>query len=277
MRWRCSIAALVAAVACDRPSPLIICHNANCVEPETSRDDTLDALSDGLALRYDGRPTLDGVEWDTLWYATESRCLFAHDLESDASVPAIRAAQTISDYLATTDFVSWNGDRFYVFIELKRIVKGGSDDHTPEQLTAHAECALDALDVILAGASMRGHRLTVGFTSEAPALLAALTMRPRWPLYAGSPDLELMLVGDIWHPYTSSTPELADYTVPLQAIEYHPDFVTATQRETYRSLGLESVQYQFVTTPESLDSIERWRPDFVLTNEAYLLRSWCER
>lgn len=276
MRFRSSVLALIALVGCDRPSPLVICHNANCVGPDTAHDDTLGALTEALALRYDGRPTLDGVEWDTFWYGAESQCLFAHDLGHDITTPASSAAQTIAGYLAGTDVVAWNGERFYVFIELKSSV-GNGDAHTPEQLVAHADCALDALDVIVAGATRRGHRLTVGFTSELPALLATLTTRPRWPTYASTPQLELMLVADIWHPYSSATPKLSEYTVPLQAVEYHPDFVTAAQQETYRSLGLARVQWQYVTTTEAVDSIQRWRPDFVLTNEAPLLRTWIER
>jgi hypothetical protein len=40
---------------------------------------------------------------------------------------------------------------------------------------------------------------------------------------------------------------------------------------------MQLVQWQFATTPESLDAINRWEPEFVLTNEAQLLRGWSER
>jgi len=279
MRLRCSWLVVLATVAaCDRPQPLIICHNTNCVGPDTTRDDSLPALGESLALRYDGRPAIDGIEWDTLWYGAESRCIFAHDLANDTSTPATAAAQVIGDYLASTPDAAWNADRFHVFIELKGSVGAGFDDpHTPAQLIAHAECALDALDLIYAGAQVQGHRLTVGFTTSVPALLATLIASPRWPSYQNQPDLQLLLVGDIFLPYSSAVPELSDYTVPLQAIEYHPDYMTEIKRETYRSLGMELVQWQYLTTPESLDAIERWQPRYVLTNEAVLLRGWTER
>lgn len=262
--------------ACDRPRPLVLCHNVNCVSPDTSRDDTIPALEESLALTFDGRPALDGVELDTFWFGAESRCLLAHDLNGDTTTPASHAARVIADYLAAAARASWNGERFYVFIELKPHVGPAFDDaHTPAQRSAHVACALDVMDTIVAGARAGGHRLTVGFTSSAPLLLETLVQPPRWR-DAGDDDLEVLLVGDIFLPYSAAVPELTEYHVPLDAMEYHPDFLTEGRYQTYRSLDLELAQWSLTTTPEALDAIRRYSPRWVLTNEALLLRRWIE-
>ncbi|NVB83913.1 MAG: hypothetical protein HOV81_36395 [Kofleriaceae bacterium] len=269
---------LLALVACERPSPRVICHNANCIAPSAERDDSLPVLDESLALTYGGLPLVDGVELDTFWFGAESRCLFAHDLDHDTSTSAVVAAQHVADHLASTDRPAWNGERFYVLVELKANVADPYDSfHTPEQRALHAECALDVLDTVLAGARARGHMITVGFLSSAPALLRELVARPRWSAYDSAPDLERMLIGDIFAPYSSVVPELSDYEVPLDGMEFHPDFMTRTREETYRALGLELFQWSFVMTPEAFDSLERWEPAFVLTNEARLVRNWIER
>jgi hypothetical protein len=275
MRTLCSLVFVIGA--CDRPQPLVLCHNANCVAPDVSRDDTSSALRESLALTFDGAPVIDGIELDTFWFGAESRCLFAHDLDGDTTTSAAAAAQLIADHLATTSRASWNGERFYLFVELKGFVGESFDDrHTPMQRELHADCALDALDIVVAGARSGGHPITVGFISIEPPLLEALTARPRWPTYAAAPDLELMLVGDIFAPFNAIVPTLADYKVPLDAVEFHPRHMNAQHREAYRALDLDLVQWSFVTTTESLQSIERWEPRFVLSNEALLLRRWIE-
>ncbi|HEY5925699.1 MAG TPA: hypothetical protein VIV11_28630 [Kofleriaceae bacterium] len=275
MRTLCSFALLL--VACDRPQPLVLCHNANCATPDISRDDTLDALAESLALTFDGKPVIDGVELDTFWYAAGNGCLFAHDLNGDTSTPASAAAQLVADHLATTPRASWNGERFYVFIELKGFVGESFDDaHTPAQMEMHADCALDTLNLIALGADAGGHALTVGFISIEPRLLQALTDRPRWDGVAADPKLEVLLVGDVFAPFHPVIPDIADYKVPLDAVEFHPRHLNAQHRETYRALGIDLVQWSFITTSESLASIERWEPKYVLTNEAPFLRRWIE-
>src|SRR5688500_3488493 len=82
-----SLAAAAALAGCvDRPRDTrVMCHNANCVGPaDPSRDDRLDSLAASLALTYDGRPLLDGVEIDVFWHGASARCLFAHD-QNDVS------------------------------------------------------------------------------------------------------------------------------------------------------------------------------------------------
>jgi|SRR5687768_3651264 len=273
MRAICSLALVLAA--CDRPQPLVICHNANCATNDVTRDDTLEALEDSFALTWQGRPVLDGMEWDTFWYAAESRCLFAHDLNGRTDLSPNDAANVIAEYLRTTPVASWNGERFYMFIELKGFVgESFTDAHTSGQRQQHARCVLDALQIIVDGARAGGHQLTVGFVAGVPALHEAVRDRLVGSNFIGQPDIEVMLVGDIFGPYSSLVPELRDYTLPLGAVEYHPDYMTEQHRETYRSLGIQLVQWSFVTSVEALDAIERWEPEYAITNEALLLRRW---
>ncbi len=278
MQVRSSVLAAVLVTvltACERPQPLVICHNANCASPDADRDDTLPALAQSLALRYAGRPVFDGVELDTFWYRAGRRCLFAHDLEGDTSSSPAEAATLLAEYLATTDVPAWNGERFHVFLDLKAHVTESYDDlHTDEELVAHAECALDAVDTIAAAARGKGHALTIAFISGRPRHLEIVRDRPRFQ-QAG--EVELLLIGDIFAPYSDLVPDLADYRIPLNAVQYHPDFMTDVQRETYRSLEIDLVQWSFVSTIEAFDALEKWEPTYVVTNEAELMRRWIER
>ena len=81
MRSSLVVAALLVA-ACDRPDFEIVCHNANCVEPQDpDNDDTILALRASLALGE----TIDGIEMDLLVH--DGRCLFAHDTdEADTGI-----------------------------------------------------------------------------------------------------------------------------------------------------------------------------------------------
>jgi hypothetical protein len=277
MRAACSLVVLAALGACEHHQPLLICHNANCISPDTTRDDTVGALRDSLALTYEGLPALDGMEIDTIWYGAESRCLFAHDLVHDTSTPATDAADVIADYLATHPRASWRGDGYSMFIDLKpHVGPEYSDAHTPEQRVDHAECALDIAERVIAGARTGGHDITFGFISAKPQLLEALSAQPRWATLSAEPGVAMQLVGDIFLPYSSVVPDIADFE-HLDAVEYHPDFMTVEHRETYRSLGIDLVQWSFVTTTEALDAIDYWEPKFAITNEATLVRRWTER
>jgi len=117
--------------------------------------------------------------------------------------------------------------------------------------------------------------MTFGFVTGSPELPEALSARPRWSSLSAEPDVELLQIGDIFAPYSSVVPEIADYK-HIDGVEYHPDFMTLEHRETYRSLGIDLVQWSLVTTSEALDAIDRWEPRFALTNEAILLRRWAQ-
>ena len=72
---------LAGLLGCDRARPILICHNANCVEPaDPEADDTIESLRASLALEWAGKPAMDGIEIDLIWDRIGDRCLFAHDL-----------------------------------------------------------------------------------------------------------------------------------------------------------------------------------------------------
>lgn len=269
---------LVALAACSRPSPLVLCHNANCVGPDTEHDDDLPTLQRSLAQTYDGLPALDGAEIDTFWWGAESRCLFAHDLSHGTDVSANDAAMVIAAYLAAHDRVTYSGERFTMLMELKpNVGESFSDAHTPEQYAQHATCLLDAIDIILAGARTKSHAMTFGVLTGAPDGLRALAADPRWAALGAESDVETMLIADIFAPYSSVVPHLSDFDgVQLDAVEYHPDFMTVSKREAYRSLGLDLIEWSYVPTSETFDAIEKWEPPYVLTNDALLMRRWID-
>ena len=276
MRAVCSLV-LVACAACERPSPLVICHNANCASPDASRDDTPGALAESFALSFEGRPVIDGMELDTFWDGAGSRCLFAHELGHSDSIPALEAADLVAQHLEDNAVVSWNGERFYAFLELKGYVGESYDDrHTAAQFVEHATCALDAARLIADGARRGGHEVTIGFIAGVPRHHATLVEQDAWDVLEAEPHVELILIGDIFAPYASIVPELSDFTVPLDVAEYHPDYMTAQHRETYRSLGIELAQWSFVSTTEAFAAIQRYEPKFAISNEALLLRRWIE-
>src|SRR5690348_559455 len=134
----CRVSVLVVCAlvtACDRPDVKAICHNANCFGPtDPHTDDTLPALDAALALEYDGRPAIDGIEIDSFWVGDDARCVFAHDLDEPRTTPAQDAATTIAAHFARTGPISYSDDPFYVFIELKsHVAKDKSALHSPEQ------------------------------------------------------------------------------------------------------------------------------------------------
>src|SRR5687768_15296799 len=157
----------LAAPSCvDRPkSTWVMCHNANCVgPPDPERDDRLESLSESLALTYEGRPLLDGVEVDVFWHGAGGRCLFAHDEESaPRSADATAAGQVIADYVRQPGPRSFNGQIFAIRMELKGFVGGLGDEHTDEQARLHAECALDLFELYRQAALESNNAIVVIF------------------------------------------------------------------------------------------------------------------
>jgi hypothetical protein len=266
-------------VACTRPDPLLICHNANCAgPPNPSQDDTIDALRSSLALRHDGRPLLDGVEIDVFWHAAVRRCLFAHDLERADSPEAMEAAQVIASYLGSRDDIAWNGDRFTIRMELKGFV-GTSyrDEHTEAQAREHASCALDLLDVFDEAAERESRRLVVVFDSSSPRVLRALTAHERWPGKRRGQRVELRLSAD----FVDSTPsglalqKLSSFP-PVDDVVFHAGWIDDGHYQAFLSMDVDMTLWMFSATAEAFDAIERLDPDAVLTSEAPLMRRWIE-
>ena len=274
-----AVASTASLVACARPDPLVICHNANCAgPPDPSRDDTLDALRASLALRQDGRPLLDGVEVDVFWHAAASRCLLAHDLERGDAPDAMEAAQIIAEYLGSSGDIAWNGDRFTIRMELKGFV-GASyrDEHTSADAHEHATCALDLLDVFDRAAERESRRLIVIFDSSSPRVLRALTAHERWPSSRRGQRVEVRLSAD----FVDSTPsglalqKLSSFP-RVDDVVFHAGWIDDAHYQAFRSLDLELTLWMFSATGETFSAVERLEPDAVLTSEAPLMRRWIE-
>jgi hypothetical protein len=272
--------ALAAAGCVDRPKGTwVMCHNANCKgPPDPERDDRLESLNESLALTYAGRPLLDGVEIDVFWHGAAGRCLFAHDLASaPSSVDARAAAQAIADYLRLAGARSYNGRIFAIRMELKGFVGGLSDEHSDEQASLHAECALDLFELYQDAAVDSNNQIVVIFDSSAPKVLRALVERPRWPGRTASGLVQVRLSAD----FVDSTPSglagqrLEEFPA-VDDVVFHAGWINDAHYQAFRSLDLDLTLWMFSATVETFDAVERFEPSAVLTSEAPLFRRWLE-
>ncbi len=273
MRRLCS--ALAIAAGCARPDPLVICHNANCAgKLVVHRDDTLSALRRSLEIEVDGRPAFDGIEVDTVWIAREDRCIFAHRDRGGADA-ASAAGDAIAGYLLAAERATWNGELFVLKIELKPVVGPDLQQHDAGQEILHADCALDLAATVSAAAAAAGVELEVIADSSDAGLLRAVAARPAWGDF---PRRRLSADFGAPRPFTPDTPRLSDLEgVPLDLIEFHPDWSNEAQIEAFRSLDVDFVLWMFSVTPEILAAIRAYDPAYVNTGEAELLRRWLER
>lgn len=273
-----SALAALALAGCDRPDPILLCHNSNCAGAvDLSRDDTLPALRESLALTVEGRPAIDGTELDVVWDAASGRCVFAHEPpESDAPAPDIDAAVgEIVQYLEQPGDISWNGARFYVKLELKGIVTRDGRRHTAAERDLHADCALAQLAALDDATVRTGRALEVILDTADPALLDALTARPGWPPTPASADLRVRLSADFGAPapFGSDSRPLGEFS-DVDIVEFHPRWTTDATYQAYLSLGVDLNLWMFSATTETFAAIERFEPDYVNTGEALLLRRW---
>ena len=259
------VASWLAIAACDRPTPRLICHNANCAGPvDSDRDATLPALEASLALRHDDRPPFDGVELDLFWHGAAGDCRFGHDF-TDVAPLAAAAADRVSAYLEATEVATWDGAPFQLFLDLKEL------DARPDdaQRSGHAACALD-----VATALVDRHAVEVVVSSKVPALLAAVRAEPRF-------TASIRLAGDLGipRPLGAETRPLGAYgeALGLAVMAYNAEYMTQPQYQAVRALELALAQWMSTTTIEALDAIERYDPVYVLTSELPLVRSWLER
>lgn len=245
---RAALASLVLFAACERPRPLVICHNANCTgDTSPSRADTIEGLRAALALEYDGRPLIDGIELDIAWDATTARCTFAHDLES---------APTRADIITAVDeILAWATTTQHPLIVVLDVKTG------PEPALL-AACAADAADRLYGV-------VTVFLSSADPDLARRLAdEQPIVPFLAGfaSP-----------RPLGSAVP-LADFEgIELFGVSAHPRWLTDQQLVAMRDAGLAIFLWTHILTDETLDTIERFEPHAVGTDDVELLRAWIER
>jgi hypothetical protein len=251
--------------------PIVICHNGNCANTG-KEDDSMEALAESLALTWDGRPSYDGVEIDTFLFFNaefgDSVCLFAHDdskPENDA-VPR-RAAELVNAQLKK-DVPSWNGERFYLKIELKPTVAGGDFFHDGDQLRQHAECALDMAQVAVAGARVP---VTVIFDSTAECLhnelQNLLAHDPAFGDFVDNQNIEI-LFSEAVTPTRKCTPP-------------HIDIRTFFVRD-WHDTEVESMRPAMVwldahsENTETLKIIRHLRPEYVATSAVQFVRGWVE-
>lgn len=273
-------AACLIACACSRPNPLVICHNANCAgPPDPSQDDTIASLRESLAVRVEGRPAIDGVEIDVFWHGGQGRCLFAHDLGQPDPVPATDAAREIAAWLEAPGRVSWNGERFFIRMELKgHVGESFFDKHTEAQAWAHTGCALDLLEIFEQGARAGDRRIVVIFDSSAPKLLETLVQQPRWSRRDPTSRAELRLSADFVDsmPTGLALQKLSEFP-RVNDVVFHAGWITDGHYQAFRSLDLDLTLWMFSATSETFSAIERFQPEAVLTSEAPLVRRWIER
>lgn len=270
-----------ALAACTQPHPLVICHNANCVEPtDPERDDTLPAFRESLALQDNGRPVIDGIELDSFWRGADNVCLYAHDVSNFAeNTPATAPAEELALHFARNQRITFADDtEFVALLELKSFVSANTKDrHTPEQRILHARCAWDIYKIISDAAVANRHKVVVEFQAFAPELLRAVmdTAPPR----AMTPTpYTFGAIQGLPSPLDDQTRPLSDYTgIPITDIQFHPLFMQDAQHEAVLRAGAKLSFFWFSTTTEVFAAIRRFEPDAVDTSEARLMRRWIER
>ena len=278
MRIISSALVVVAFAACDRPHVLLICHNSNCAEPTNpEEDDTLSALNESLALTVEGKPAIDGIEVDLFWRASDDTCIFAHDLGTAGNDLATQAADAIAFHITTASQLTFSGDDFQMFVEVKDTVDADKKvHHTPEQRVMHAACAWDFYTRIEQAAAARGVEIDFFFGSFGPEMLKEVIAQtppgipanqlPRYESYYGVP-----------RPLDPETRPLSDYAgLPISLVEFHSQWITDNAWEAALAQNLEVAFFMFDATVEHFAAIEQYEPTMVNTSEAILMRRWLE-
>lgn len=273
------------AVACDEQrSAILICHNSNCARAtEPNRDDTLASLRESLALRYQGRPVIDGIELDSLWVAELGGCYFGHDFATLGADPptGLDAAQLLVEHFAQpTDFISWGGNRFYTKIELKEIVTAAGATHDAEQVQQHAGCVLEIAEALISAARDNGRELELQFESWNLALIRAVVADARWPGKEPYPGISLRLVAPSESPdlvpedLTSLRSEADDLGIDI--LSFHTSRYPTHQRQSYYALDVDLMLWMLDASLETFHVIGIYKPKYVVTSEALLFRRWLE-
>lgn len=276
---------LAAACGASEWEPRLICHNSNCVEPpQPDADDTLEALDASLALSDGhGVPLVDGVEIDTFWFGAEARCIFAHDLENAARLPARAAVDRLLAHLRTLRAagrpLTRSGGPFVLFVELKgHVGPAKSELHDDAQRAAHADCALELLDALAGPAQLEQLPVELTFTSFEPSLLREVRARLDARGWSDGERLTVRTGAILGLPYPldSQTRPLEDFDsrTGVSMVTAHPHWVSQAQRQGFDSRGLELGYWMFSAVAETYAALERDRPRYVTTNEARTLWRW---
>ena len=287
----CFTAAIAAlSIGCvDDYQPIVICHNANCVEPTAPEEDsTMETLVASLELFDEerGRPFVDGMEIDTFWWGEEGQCLFAHDLDHpERAVAADHAVDHINAVLserAEADIpLTRSADRYTILIELKGHVAPSKEAaHTAEQLADHAACGIDMAQSLIASADDHQYQVEVVFMSFAPALLQGLFDDPRYSdLQAQEHPVALTILQGIPRPLDIQTIPLDEFPddIGIDRVSVHPHWTRDPAYEVFRSRELELGYWMFNIVPETLKAIKVHRPHSITTSQAPTLAGWLDR
>ena len=281
--------AMVVTGCVDEYDPVVICHNANCIEPTSPEEDSsMETLEESLRYMDEalGRPVVDGMELDTFWWGEEGQCLFAHDLDHpERAVEAQEAMDLINQVLAErVDAgipLTRSSPRYTVLIELKgHVGPSKTEAHTEEELVAHAGCGISLGQSLIDGANARGYEVEVVFMSFAPALLEALFDHPGYPgLREQGHRVRLTALQGIPRPLDIQTVELDQFPerIGIDMISAHPHWARPALYHAAESRGMEMGFWMFNIVPETLRAIEVHRPGYITTSQAPSLTSWLER
>jgi hypothetical protein len=273
---------LLLAVGCDRrPQAILMCHNSNCAHAtDPVADDTLASLDDSLALEYQGRPAIDGVEIDTVWDAAASRCLFAHDFDKDRVETAMEATERVALHLLRTGPVAWEGNRYHVKIESKGTVTADGDVHSAEDLAAHHACVLDMMDRLMEAALAGERELDILIEAEKVEFVRTLTAHPRWPGKQPAPAVRVRLVANVKSsglmPSDLVSLTGGDQPDGIDVLAFHSTRFPDGQQQAYEALEVDLMLWMLDTTLETFYAAEVYHPAYVNTSEAVLLRRWME-
>lgn len=267
------VGAIIAFGGCDRPAVAIVCHNANCGQPfDPSRDDTLAALDESLALEHEGRPVIDGVEIDLLWSAEVQACFFAHDHTQPDPESAALVAEVLAAHLEGPHAITSGGGPFTLKLDLKPEVDGSGARHSRADGDGHVACALDVFLTLRDAAQRGGRQLATYFDSESPELLSLLRSHPAWPTLP-LPGIEVKLSAAFMVPGVTGA-LLGDFGVALDAVSLHPDWINSAQRNALNARNIELTLWSRSLGPRQLRAVADLEPSFVSTSDAVRLRRW---
>lgn len=245
-----TMAIVNATTGCNRPSPVVICHNSNCTGAlDPDRDDTLAALEQSLAL---GPAVLDGVEVDAVWQA--GACHFAHEAGHRDAPLLAEPLHLIVEYLQQQGSPH-SGAAFTLLLELKSSSEADAD---------LGKCAVQALDIFRPLAA----------TMPIEVLVSSFDQKVLGSLALAHED-------DLLHPKVGA--ELGT-TTKLSTINRHLDFVSTTPDAllspafaSYRDQGFEVALWNEQVTPQFLDAVQFHTPQYVSVGEAAMMRGWIGR
>lgn len=266
--------ALVGCADVERVAPRLMCHNSNCAHSDPTRDDTLEALRESLALQLDGRALIDGTEIDLIWEPTARRCAFEHDLADAATAPDPReAVDLVAAYLRDRrDRASWNRTEFALKLELKVGAAPDARPLEPDEAVALAQCAVDLAERAEAAASDAGLRIAVMFESQEIAQLRALSQTRGWVAEKVGPRRPRQLVVDGWREVDGLVPEIGVITLGWKE-------ASDGDHERYRmerDRGVDLMMWVHDANEEALAIFDYVEPAYINANEAPMLRRWIE-